>query len=143
MVFPSYSKYHNKVDHIGMGSRLQQLTYHEQPLDSAFSEGDLNHPIVFLSASVKTRTCNIPFCRACAWSKTTKQPLTILLRKWLFFKMICVLGIASLSTNMLFHFVGVVITQPVKRGIMSSTVAVCLRLISTPLGILPSAIRLH
>ena len=64
---------HNKVGHIGM-KRLQQLTHHEMPLDPAFSERDLNHPIVFRSAFVKTHTCTIPFCRSCALSKMTKRP---------------------------------------------------------------------
>ena len=64
---------HNKVGHIGM-KRLQQLLHHERDLDSAQSDGELNHPVVFRSAFAKTRTCVVPFCRACALSKMTKQP---------------------------------------------------------------------
>ena len=51
---------HNKVGHIGM-KRLQQLLHHERDLDSAQSDGELNHPVVFRSAFAKTRTCVVPF----------------------------------------------------------------------------------
>ena len=63
----------NKVGHVGM-KRIQQLVHHDKPLDSALSEGELNHPIVFRSEFAKNCTCVIPFCKACALSKMTKQP---------------------------------------------------------------------
>jgi len=40
---------HNKVGHIGMKG-LQQLLHHKRDLDSAQSDGELNHPIVFRSS---------------------------------------------------------------------------------------------
>ena len=60
------------MGHVHM-KRIQRLTHHEKPLDSAQSEGELNPPVVFRSRYAKTKTCSMPLCRSCALSKSKKK----------------------------------------------------------------------